>query len=511
MNLRRPPHAALLALFLLSGASVPTLTHAQDTGAPPRDAERPPTAAPTPRTKPTAPLKPAQPEQSGAGRIAAESDAAARDMVRELEPKPGGLTAEESVRQALEHSPNLEKSELDLDKAAANEARAKLAFAPRIDLAASYMKLSKIEVPCLQFDPNTGACAFEFRIIPYSYQASVRASLPITDIFLTIIPQYKGVKKLAKVAEHQRDAQKLQVAYDARVAFYEYARVRGAEAVARASVRVREAGVRDLDALVQAGTATQTELLRAKAELANAQVLATQAAGGVEVSRERLEQLTGVEVDPARGIGEAFVDIDIGETPGFEHVIQTARATRPELLALASLEEGRRLLLRSRKGAQLPKIEASGGVLAAKPNPRVIPAVEEWRSTWDVGVAVKWSPNDAVLAHTQVTDAETDLNLVRQDRRLIEQGIAIEVASAVTGHRTAVEDITAKNASLDAARRYEADQRALLLAGAATPNDVLLAQRDLLAASLQWVDAFIAGRVAQAALLKAQGQTGLSK
>ena len=63
---------------------------------------------------------------------------------------------------------------------------------------------------------------------------------------------------------------------------------------------------------------------------------------------------------------------------------------------------------------------------------------------------------------------------------------------------------------LEAARRYEADQRALLLAGAATPNDLLLAQRDLLAASLDWVNAFIAGRVAQAALLKARGQTGLT-
>ena len=78
------------------------------------------------------------------------------------------------------------------------------------------------------------------------------------------------------------------------------------------------------------------------------------------------------------------------------------------------------------------------------------------------------------------------------------------------GHRYAAEQIIERTQALDAARRYEADQRALLLAGAATPNDVLLAQRDLLTASLNWLNAFIAGRVAQAALLKTQGQTGLA-
>lgn len=500
-----PRSVALFALLFLSG---PTLAHAQGANAPSaQKKDRPAQSAPLATS--AAPTPP-RAQASGAGRVAAESDAAAKAMQADLEPQPGGLTADEVVRLALEHSPNLAKSELELDKAAANEARAKLAFAPRIDLTASYTRLSVFEPPCIARDAN-GVCQAQFPVLANSYQTAARASLPITDMFLTVIPTYKGVKQLAKVSEHQRDAQKLQVSYESRVAFYEYARLRGREAVARASARVREAGVRDLEALVSAGTATQTELLRAQAELANAQVQAIQAEGGVEVARERLEQLTGVEIDAKRGIGEPFVEIDIGDTPAFPQVLSTARGTRPELLALQQLEEGRTNLLRARRGAELPKLEATAGVLRGRPNQRFVPQKDEWRTTWDVGVAVKWSPNDAIYAHTQANDAETDLATVRQDRRLIEQGIAIEAVSAVTGHRAAVEDIRAKTASLEAARRYEADQRALLLAGAATPNDVLLAQRDLLAASQLWVDAFIAGRVAQAALLKAQGQTGLAK
>lgn len=101
--------------------------------------------------------------------------------------------------------------------------------------------------------------------------------------------------------------------------------------------------------------------------------------------------------------------------------------------------------------------------------------------------------------------------MVQEDLRNFEQHIAVEAASAVTGIRTAASHIDAATEKLDAARRYYSDQRALMLAGAATPNDVLLAERDLTAAALEWVDAFIEARRAQANLLKAQGKTGLAQ
>jgi outer membrane protein TolC len=101
--------------------------------------------------------------------------------------------------------------------------------------------------------------------------------------------------------------------------------------------------------------------------------------------------------------------------------------------------------------------------------------------------------------------------LARQDLRALEDGITVEATAAVTDHRAAREQVAAKNQSVEAARRYYNDQHALMLAGAATPNDVLLAENELRRAELEWIDAFIHARVASAALLKVQGQTGLTK
>src|SRR6185436_11441761 len=64
-----------------------------------------------------------------------------------FDPEPNGLTSDEVVRRALEHSPELKKAQLSEDTAAANKARAKLAFAPRFDFMGRYQKLSSIVQP----------------------------------------------------------------------------------------------------------------------------------------------------------------------------------------------------------------------------------------------------------------------------------------------------------------------------------------------------------------------------
>jgi outer membrane protein TolC len=316
---------------------------------------------------------------------------------------------------------------------------------------------------------------------------------------------------LGDVAEEQQKAQVLQVSHEARIAFYDYAHARGGEEVALASVKVLEASVSDLEGLVQVGASTPTELARTRAALANARAMATQMQGLVEVTMERLHQIMGEPVKRERGIGEPLIGIELGDPPAVEQVVGEARSSRPELKALRALEQARIHFARARRGSVLPQISGVGGVYYMSPHQRYFNLTDDFKTTWEAGVRLTWSPNDAAYNYTQASDAESELRMVQEDLRAFEQHIAVESASAVTSYRTAGAHIDAATEKLEAARRYHADQRALMLAGAATPNDVLLAERDLTAAALEWVDAFIEARRAQADLLKAQGKTGLAQ
>jgi outer membrane protein TolC len=446
-----------------------------------------------------------------------------------FDPEPNGLTSDEVVRRALEHSPELKKAMLSEDTAAANKARAKLAFAPRFDFGGKYQHVSFVKQPdffgpLLDYIGSVGQAAgvpppmasggfgsgagFPQVLDQWYTQAGVM--MPVTDVFLTVVPTYKAADLLSGVAEQRRMASELQVSFDARVAFYDYAHVIGAVVVAHQAAELLENSVRDLEALVQAGAATETDLMRSRAELAKIRASEVELAGMRDVALRRLVVITGTEFDPKRGIGERFVGIELGATPELADLTAEAKRVRPELIALRKLEKARDYLARAKRGAQYPKLNGFGNGYYANPHPRVIPQTPEWRTSWDVGVMLSWSPNDSIYAHTQYNDALTDLASVREDLRLVEDGISMETAHAVSSHRAAVHGIDATTQVLEAARRYQRDQRSMVLAGAATPNDLLLAQVQLTRAALEWVDSFIKVRQAEAALLKARGQIGLN-
>jgi outer membrane protein TolC len=435
-----------------------------------------------------------------------------------FDPEPNGLTSDEVVRRALEHSPELKKAMLSEDTAAANKARAKLAFAPRFDIFGKFQHVNHLDFPPFNLagaagapaGPATSGPGITFPQILDQWFTQASATLPVTDVFLTVVPTYKAANLLSGVAEQRRMASELQVSYDARVAFYDYAHVIGGVIVAQQAGVLLEGSVRDLEALVGAGAATETDLMRTKAELAKIQATEVELTGLRDVALRRIVVITGTEFDPRRGIGERFVGIELSATPELAKLTEEAKRIRPEIVALRKLEKARDYLARAKRGAQYPKLNGFGNVYGASPHPRVIPQSEKFYTSWDYGVSLSWSPNDSIFAHTQYNDALTELASVHEDLRLIEDGISMEIAQAVSSHGSAVHHVDSATQVLEAARRYQRDQRSLVLAGAATPNDLLLAQVQLTRAALEWVDAFIKVRQAEAALLKARGQIGLN-
>ncbi len=433
------------------------------------------------------------------------SAARANDLVRRAFPvDPSGLTAEEIVREAMARSAALQKSALTASHAEANAARARLLLVPRFDFTASYTRLSEVDLPPISIGGGPPvANPFPQILDQYSAVASVR--YPITEIFLTILPTYKGIQLSAEVMAAQRDAQAVSVAYQARLAFYGYLRARGAVVVREDSVRVLHANVDDLRALAGRGAATATDVALAEAALARAEVELATARGHVEVSLTQLSRLIGAEVTEQRALGESIVDARGSEPPKAGELLEQAYARRPELRALKTLRRIHEQERKAKQGAQLPALSASGNVYYSNPNQRIFPLEEEFNATWDLGLTITWSPNDLLRNHYGADDADVEAKKVDEDLRALEDGIAIEVASAIVDARLARERIEASALGAEASARYYEDQQALRSAGAATTNDVLEAEQRLRQAQLAWVDAHVQARMADAALLKARG------
>ncbi len=110
--------AALLSVQLPASAQVPAEPPppAAPLATPPAPAQPPPPPAAAPVVPSPQQVKPAPvAARKAAAEPEAEEDAAARQLAEQLEPTPGGVTADEIVQKTLANSPQLAKSTLEAD------------------------------------------------------------------------------------------------------------------------------------------------------------------------------------------------------------------------------------------------------------------------------------------------------------------------------------------------------------------------------------------------------------
>ena len=206
---------------------------------------------------------------------------ASTDLLAALHGGPGGLTADRVAQRAVETAPGLERAQAAARAAEAAATRASFAFIPRLDLSARYTRLSSITAPTLSFgtpltqeqidgansyiaavvDPAaqtlfqgqldaqiaaSRGTGFSFPVILNQYALHAGLSIPVSDLFLTILPAYRATQRFAEAAQAQAESQRESVALQAREAFYGYARARAGLAVAELAVGQVEAHQRDV-------------------------------------------------------------------------------------------------------------------------------------------------------------------------------------------------------------------------------------------------------------------------
>ena len=139
---------------------------------------------------------------------------------------PDGWTAERVAARAVEASTRVAVSEVDRIRAETNAEWRVAEFAPRLDLRATYTRLSEIDQPPFQFGELTIDSPFPQILDQYALQASL--TVPVTDAFLAILPAWRAAKGTAEVARWQTETERASAALRAREAFYGFARVEAA-------------------------------------------------------------------------------------------------------------------------------------------------------------------------------------------------------------------------------------------------------------------------------------------
>jgi len=399
------------------------------------------------------------------------ADAAARAL-RSLY-VPGGLTSAQAVTQIVATSPDLDRTKTLL-----------------LDAKGGAM-------------PGLGPLTFPSLTQQLASDATLMYSF--TDSLAEALPAYRAAKKNEVAAGYQIEAERNDVAFAARQAYYEFARAEAGLGVANFALEAAESQRKETESLVQAGSAARVDLLRVEAQQEAARVAVERAKFGLQVTTRALQALMHTDELPTLGEDLSGPVADVpAETE--EALKERAFRDRPDLLALRTYIEASKHQLRSAIGGRMPDLLIRGSAQYSNPNLRVIPQLDRFEATWEAGAVIRWSPNDTVRAQGRAKQLQAELQRAHADVISLQDLIRVEVAEGYHGLLASRSAMESARLGLNAAREGYRVTREQLQAGVVNTTTLLQAQAELIRAQVDVVDSAIGLRVATAQLRRAIGE-----
>lgn len=424
---------------------------------------------------------------------------------------PGGLTSAEAVTRVVATSPDMDRTKTLLLDAKGGAMQAMSGLVPRLELLGRYSRLSPVdssvtfEIPPIPGIPPIPPQTVDFTSLPQQIASDATIVYSFTDSLAEALPAYRAAKKNKIAAAYQIEAERNDVAFAARQAYYEFARAEAGLGVANFALEAADSQRKETEALVNAGSAARVDLLRVEAQAEAARVAVERAKLGLQVTTRSLQALMHTEDLPTLG-EDLSRPVAAIPADGEDALKERAFRERPDLRALRTYVEASKHQLRSANGGRLPDLLVRGSAQYSNPNLRVIPQRDSFESTWEAGAVIRWSPNDTTRAQGRAKQLQAALERANADVISLQDAIRVQVAEGYHGMLAARSAMASARHGLTAAREGYRVTRDQLQAGIVNTTTLLQAQSELIRAQVDVVESAIGIRVARAQLLRAIGE-----
>jgi outer membrane protein len=418
--------------------------------------------------------------------------------------QPGALrlTLDEALARALATSHRLGEFRARESAARAVAAQRHAAQKPLLATQLGYQRTNHVDEFVL-LRPGIGLQVL-YPDVPDNYRSRLELQWPI----------YTGgrLQALERAARAEADASGQELATaraDLRLevtrAFWAIVTAREAVGVLEQAMTWMDTRLADVRARFDAGFVPPNDVLLVEAQRAREQVSLLEARNIAAVSEADLARLVGAP-------DGASIEVDARpEPPPLQAarpstLFAEARAARPDRAALQLRTRAADEREAAAQAGRLPTIAFLAGADYARPNPRIFPRVDEWHSSWDVGVNLSWNAWDAGRTRAEVTEAASLGQAVRERLAEFDTTLALEIRQRTLELESAQAQIAAAGEGVRAATEARRVAQERFAAGVATATDLLDAQVALLQAELDRTRALAGVRLANARLDRALGR-----
>ena len=296
----------------------------------------------------------------------------------------------------------------------------------------------------------------------------------------------RAARATARAEEAGAGETALEVVRAARLAYFQARAGRVLVQVARDALSAQAAQLAQVAALAAVGSRPESDLARARSDVAQARLALVQAEQDEAVARAQLAQALGVERSDLEAGDDAMPPV-AGEGEAASALLDGAAAVRPSFRQVEAQLAAQEATLSAARGARLPSL--SVGATAGSAGE----ALDGLDRSFTGGVVLSWSLFDGGANGARVREAEAQRVALVARRDAARQALHAELAqalAAVAGGRASVvaarEALTAAEEDLRlAATRYQVGVGTLLEVSTARASaskaagQVVTAQRDL--------------------------------
>jgi outer membrane protein TolC len=410
------------------------------------------------------------------------------------DPAPQRLTLEEAVKLALKQNPQVLIAGLNVAESQQDQLTARAGLLPQAGFQVSNLvRRANLEAALGRRIPFFPQQAGPFQV----FQAGPSFSMPIFD--LTLWHRWQASRHSVSATESQETSVREQVVLLTVSQYLGGLRAAAAVQAARSRVELAQALYDQARDLQDSGVGTGLDTLRANVQLQNEKQLLIVAETQRKTALYGLVRL--LNLDPQQTV-ELADEVSFFQTPEFPVAqnIEAAYATRPELKALLARELALQASKKAARGSRLPQLSVAGGwAYQGLSLSRSIP-------TYQYEAAVSFPLFTSGRIRAEIAKADLELKKVAQQRKDLQDQVALEVKTAVAQLESARNEVAVANLGVDLAKQEVEQARDRFQAGVANNIEAISAQDALARANDNQIGALYRYNQSRADLAHALGQ-----
>jgi len=340
---------------------------------------------------------------------------------------------------------------------------------------------------------------------------SISASLDANLFNIPAWSQKRQQDHLRTSAVYGESETRNDVVFRVKQQYFQCVKARRLADVARDSEKLARDEETRSEALFQVGSVARGDVLKARARRATTQLTRIQADNQVNIQRQILKQIIGVELATSLDV-DTSMDEGTVAVPDSAAVLSQALRSRPTLASAQASERAARAGLFGARTARVPKVTGSVDVERSRITEDQDYAGygslsdEHYSTQWSGAVRLSIPFFDGLATEGNLRSAKGSLVESEAARRQLELDVSVEAQQSWLLLKEAVERIAVAREGVASAEEDHKFSKGRYELGAGTYLDLLNAEVSLEQARQQLVEALADARVAEAALERAIGE-----